>query len=181
MMRTNISVREFEVADIKLITDYWLNAESAFLQSMGVDLNKLPSREQMKEFLSEQVSLPIEQKRSYCMIWELDGKPIGHCNTNPVVFGKEAFMHLHLWQQNIRRKGLGSELVQLTIPYFFKNLQLKSLYSEPYALNAAPHKVLETAGFTMEKEYITIPGSLNFEQPVKRWVLTEERFRQLYE
>jgi RimJ/RimL family protein N-acetyltransferase len=180
-MNQLLTVRELAEADIKLIIDYWLNADSEFLQGMGVDLNKLPAREQMKQFLSEQVSAPIEQKRSYCLIWEMDGKPIGHCNTNPVVFGEDAFMHLHLWQENKRKKGSGVELVKQTLPYFFKNLQLKKLYSEPYALNSAPHKVLERVGFTLEKEYTTTPGSLNFEQPVKRWVLTEQRFRQLYE
>ncbi|MFD2247414.1 GNAT family N-acetyltransferase [Pontibacter ruber] len=180
MNKHNLSVRELQEADIKAITDYWLTSEGAFLESMGVDLSKLPTKEQMSQMLLSQLSTPIEQKRSYCMIWELDEQPIGHCNTNPTVFGEEAFMHLHLWQQNTRKQGLGVELIQKTIPYFFNNLRIKKLYSEPYALNAAPNKALEKAGFTLEKEYTTIPGSINFEQPVKRWVLTQERFKQLY-
>jgi RimJ/RimL family protein N-acetyltransferase len=68
----------------------------------------------------------------------------------------------------------------MTLPYFFDSLQIKRLYSEPYALNEAPNKTLERAGFELEKEYITTPGSLNFEQPVKRWVMTKERFAALY-
>ena len=131
--------------------------------------------------LLRQLSTPLDQKLSYCIIWELDNKPIGHSNTNPTIFGEEAFMHLHIWDPVSRKKGLGSELIKRTLPYFFKNLKLKRLYSEPYALNPAPNKALEKAGFELEKEYVTIPGYLNFEQPVKRWVLTQEKFMELYQ
>jgi hypothetical protein len=34
-------------------------------------------------------------------------------------------------------------------------------------------------GFEFIKEYITIPGFLNFEQPVRLWQLTLERFTAL--
>jgi len=174
-----LSVREIQEPDIERITNYWLRSETSFLESMGVDLNKLPTKEQMAEMLLGQLAAPLEKKRSYCIIWELDNKPIGHSNTNPTVFGEEAFMHLHIWDSGIRKKGLGSEMIKKTLPYFFNNLELKRLYSEPYALNPAPNKALEKVGFELEKEYITIPGSLNFEQPVKRWVLTREKFNQL--
>jgi RimJ/RimL family protein N-acetyltransferase len=67
----------------------------------------------------------------------------------------------------------------MTLPLFFERLQLKKLYCEPYALNSAPNKSLEKVGFEFIKEYITIPGSLNFEQPVKRWELSYEKFQLL--
>jgi len=89
-------------------------------------------------------------------------------------------MHLHLWHSTQRQKGLGAELVKLTLPYYFNKLKLKKLYSEPYALNPAPNKTFEKLGFELMKEYITIPGYLNFQQPVKQWLLTRERFNELY-
>jgi len=43
-MRKNLlSAREIQRDDIELIAQYWLSPDSAFLISMGVDLNKLPS------------------------------------------------------------------------------------------------------------------------------------------
>jgi len=181
MDKSVLSVREIQETDIERITNYWLKSESSFLENMGVDLNKLPTKEQMTQMLLGQLTTPLDQKRSYCIIWELDNKPIGHSNTNPTTFGEEAFMHLHIWDAVSRKKGLGSELIKRTLPYFFNNLQLKRLYSEPYTLNPAPNRALEKAGFELEKEYTTIPGSLNFEQPVKRWVLTQEKFMLLYQ
>jgi hypothetical protein len=35
-----LSVREIQPGDIDALADYWLNAEDAFLEGMGVDLKK---------------------------------------------------------------------------------------------------------------------------------------------
>ena len=174
-----LSVREMQQTDIELISQYWLTSDSIFLEGLGVDINKIPSKEQWIEMLLKQINTPMEEKISYCIIWEFDGKPIGHSNTNPTVFGRDGYMHLHLWEHSVRKKGMGTELVKLTLPYFFENLKLKTLYCQPYALNPAPNKTLQKVGFEFVKEYRTIPGSLNFEQPVKLWELTYEKFKQL--
>lgn len=179
MIENVLSVREIQQTDIDLIAQYWLGSESSFLISMGVDVNKLPTRDQLTKMLLEQIRAPIEKKKSYCIIWQVDNRPIGHSNTIPILFGKEAYMHLHLWDIKTRKRGFGAAFVKMTLPYFFQNLQLKKLYSEPYALNPAPNRTLQKAGFEFVKEYTTTPGSLNFEQPVKRWELSYEKFKQL--
>jgi len=175
-----LSVRELRHSDIHSLVNYWHTASASYLAGMGADINKLPSRQEFEEMLATHINTPIEQRISYCIIWEIDGKPAGHSNTNPTKYGHDAFMHLHLWHGEQRQKGLGAELVKLTLPYYFNNLKLKKLYSEPYALNPAPNKTFERLGFELVKEYITIPGYLNFQQPVKQWLLTRERFDELY-
>ena len=178
-MNKNIfSVREIQKTDIELITQYWLTADPAFLTGMGVDLSKMPSRDEWIKMLSEQLTQPYPEKKSYCTIWLVDNKPIGHCNVNKIKFGEAAYMHLHMWNAGFRKKGMGTELVKMSLPYFFENMELKKIYSEPYALNPAPNKTLEKTGFTFVKKYITIPGFLNFEQPVKCWELTYEQFQK---
>ncbi|NDK57148.1 GNAT family N-acetyltransferase [Pontibacter fetidus] len=175
----NLAIREMLAADINLIADYWLTSNPAFLVSMGVDLAKLPTREGLTNMLQAQLQAPYEAKQTYALIWMMDDKPAGHCNVNQIVYGKQAFMHLHLWQPENRQKGVGSELVKKSLPYFFENLRLKELYCEPYALNSAPNKTLEKVGFVFEKQYTTIPGTLNFEQEVKRWKLTKEQYLKI--
>ena len=119
--------------------------------------------------LQPQLTLPYTEKQSYCTIWMIDDEPVGHCNVNKTIFGQEAYMHLHLWKSDKRHSGLGASFVKLSLPYFFNNLQLKTLYCEPYALNPAPNSTLKKIGFDFVKEYITIPGSFSFEQPTMRW------------
>ncbi len=176
MSENKLSVREIQESDIDLIAQYWLGSDKVFLEGMGVDTTKLPSRQEWRQMLSEQLSQPYDQKKSYCIIWLVNNIPVGHSNVNKIIFGKEAYMHLHIWNSAVRQKGLGVQLIRKSLPYFFKNLQLAKLYCEPYALNPAPNKTLKKAGFTLVKEYITTPGWINFEQPVKLWELDYKSF-----
>lgn len=173
-MESTLTVREIQAADIPLITAYWLQPDPGFMKGIGVDLSKIPGEASLHQMLSQQLSLPYDEKPAYCIIWLINGVPAGHCNVNKIVFGEEASMHLHLWNRDARLRGNGAALVRMSLPYFFHNLQLKKIYSEPYAFNPAPNKTLEKAGFSFVKEYTTTPGSLNFEQPVFRWELTAE-------
>lgn len=174
-----ITVREIQQRDINSIINYWVNADESYLRSMGADIHLLPKRAQWEEMLSMQLQLSYSEKLSYATIWLLNNKAVGHCNVNMIEFGKQANMHLHLWQPEFRQKGLGVAFVKRSLPLFFENLQLQTLYCEPYALNPAPNKTLEKLGFKFEKEYITTPGSINFEQPVNRWSLTADDFKKM--
>jgi RimJ/RimL family protein N-acetyltransferase len=158
MLLSTHSVREIQNSDIDLLIRYWLHSDTALMVGMGVDLAKMPPEEEWRKMLSSQLSKSYEEKQSYCIIWQLDGKPVGHSNINKIIFGEEASMHLHLWHGDVRKKGIGTELVKLTLPYFFKNMKLKKIYSEPFALNPAPNKTLEKAGFNFVKEYAPFPA-----------------------
>jgi len=179
-MSTQLDVREITIEDIQPLADYWTKSDPGFLVSMGVDLSKLPARSDLVEMLEQQVTQDYSEKKSYAVIWLVDGKPAGHSNINKILFGEEAYMHLHLWNSSNRKIGFGSEFVKKSLPYFFGNCKLKLLYCEPYALNPAPNKTLEKVGFDFVKQYRTIPGSLNFEQEVMQWVMSAEKFAQLY-
>lgn len=171
-MAPALTAREIKESDIELIIQYWLTSGNDYLASLGVDLDKMPSKADWQRILASQIALPYQEKQSYCTTWELNGKPIGHSNVNKIIYGKEAFMHLHIWYADERKMGLGAAFVKKSLPFFFKNLQLEKLYCEPYAVNEAPNKTLAKAGFHFIKEYTTVPGSINFEQPVKLWEIS---------
>ena len=171
-----LSVRELRASDLDRLIAYWTSAEPDFLTGMGVDLDKMPARERWYEMLSKQLTQSYQEKQSYAVIWEADGEPVGHSNVSKIEYGEKAYMHLHLWQSGVRRKGMGVELVRLSLPFYFNNLHLKTLYCEPYALNPAPNKTLQKVGFQLFDTYVGVPGWLNFEQPVNVWRLTREGF-----
>ena len=175
----SLTVREMQLGDIKLITNYWQEAEPKFLVSLGVDLDKRVISNDLQKALMDQMSIPLHEKMSYTLIWELDGKQVGHSNINKIEFGKKAFIHFHLWQSENRQKGLGTEFIIKSLPYFFDNFKLKQLFCDPYALNPAPNKTLEKIGFKLERQYTTIPGSQNFEQEVKLWNLTKNHYKKI--
>jgi [ribosomal protein S5]-alanine N-acetyltransferase len=179
-MKENISVLPADAEHYESIIDYFLNADAGFLNRMGVDPQKLPARDQWLKMLRENHALPTEQKSIFYVIWYLNGEAIGHSNINKIIFGKEAYMHLHMWSSVSRKSGFGLRFVQKSIPYYFKLFQLIDLFCEPYALNPAPNKTLPKAGFQLLKHYETIPGTISFHQPVNRWHLPRERFMQLF-
>jgi RimJ/RimL family protein N-acetyltransferase len=171
-----LTVRELQQNDIEFIANYWLNSPKDYLTGMGVDLDKLPEHDEWIGFLSQQITQNYKDQTSYCIIWELDGKPIGHSNTNKIIFGHEAYMHLHIWAAGNRSKGLGTDFIILSIPHFFNHLNLKSLYCETYILNPSPNKALKKAGFTIVKQYLTTPGWINFEQLVNLWEMSLDSY-----
>lgn len=179
MEQAALQVRLLEVKDIELIADYWLLSDSEFMVGMGVDLAKIPSREGLSNMLCQQLETPLEQKASYALIWEANGTAVGHSNVNGIEFGKRATMHLHLWNSETRRKGMGTELLRQSLSFYFKDLQLKTLWCEPYALNPAPNKTLEKVGFRFVKRYTTVPGWLNFEQEVNQWRMDFDAYQKL--
>jgi RimJ/RimL family protein N-acetyltransferase len=179
MHSEKLSVREIQEEDIEFLINYWLNADQTFLENMGVDVSKMPTKEGWEQMLSQQLRRSYKEKKSYCIIWQVNGKAVGHSNVNKIIFGQEAFMHLHLWEKDLRKSGLGTSLVKMTLPYFFNHLNLKILYCEPHALNAAPNNTLKKVGFEFVKEHINIPGFLNFEQKTNLWKLSYEKFKKL--
>jgi RimJ/RimL family protein N-acetyltransferase len=172
----DVTVREVTMDDILLINKYWQDAGEEHLKSMGADPDLQPDPVAFHEMLNTQISKDYSEKQSYCIVWLLNDAPVGHCNVNQIVFGQEAHMHLHLWDAEKRQSGLGAAFVKLSIPYFFKNLQLQTLFCEPYALNDAPNATLAKLGFQFVEEYVTTPGAYSFEQPVKKWKLTADRW-----
>lgn len=172
-----LTVREAEPDDFKFIVDYFLPAEKEFLEGMGVDASKLPERENWLGILGAEFRVPADRKKFYFIIWLMDGNPVGHCNINKIIFGEEAYVHLHVWASEKRKKGMGMEFLRLSIPVFFKVFELKNLYCEPYALNPAPNRTLKKLGFDFIKQYETVPGLFNFPQMVNRWQMSFTKYQ----
>lgn len=180
-MSLSISVSPAKPEHYPFIVDYFVNGDAKFLNGMGVDPKKLPSRQSWLATLYENHARPYKDKNIFYVIWHLDEKPIGHSNINKIIFGQEAYMHLHMWLADTRQQGLGQELVKQSLPYYFKEFQLQNLFCEPYALNPGPNKTLKKLGFDFIKEYETIPGLISFQQPVNRWCLSASRYRELFD
>lgn len=173
-----LTVKELSHDEIDVLTDYWMNADKDYLLGMGVDLTKLPAREDFKAMLEEQLRATYADKKAYALIWLLNGVPAGHSNINKIKFGEEAYKHLHIWNAADRNKGYGIKWLKQSIPYYFKNFGLQHLFCEPYALNPAPNHTMQKLGFEFVDEYITTPGWINFEQPVKLWKLSKDIFEK---
>ena len=170
-------VRDMMMSDAEFIANYWLNSDSDFLVSMGVDLEKLPPREGLISMLKQQVNTVDPEKASLAQILVIDGVPSGHCNVNEIEFGVEAKVHLHIWNAKDRKSGIGTEMVKKSIPVFFERLKIKTLSCEPAANNPAPNRTLLKLGVEFVKKHVVVPGSLCFKQEANLYRLTKDSFK----
>ena len=174
-----ITAREMTKEDINFVIDYFHNASEAFLLGMGAIKNKLPDKKTWHNQILKEVEKDYTEKQNYYTIWEYNNNPVGHCNINQLVYGKKGFMHLHLWKNPNRQKGLGTQFIKKSLPFFFNNFNLDCLFCEPFSKNKAPNKTLLKVGFDFIKKYETIPGKINFLQEVSQYKLTKSKYYKL--
>lgn len=174
-----LTVREIQANDIEKIVNYFINADSEFLKGMGANKSKLPKKGDWIKKLESELIKPYKNKEYYYIIWLLDNEEVGHSNINNIEFGESATMHLHLWNTDKRKSGLGVDFLKLTIPYYFRKFELKKLICEPYSKNIAPNKVLKKLNFELVKTYETTPGWINFKQIVNRYEFKKVQLRTL--
>jgi len=172
-----VAVREMPLSDVGIRIRYFHEASDDYLLALGVDRALLPTPETWQSFHERDYERPLTERENYALLWELDGRVVGFSALDHIVFGEEAFMHLHIVEQSWRRRGLGATFVKLSASRYFEVFALKQLYCEPNALNVAPNRTLQRAGFTYLFSHETIPGPINFRQVTTRWVL--ERPSQL--
>ena len=166
--------RPMQLADAHVIIDYFHSASPEFLNTLGVDPSRLPQRTQWQARFEHLFALPIKERNFFAIIWEIDGEPAGWSSVDKVVFGQEAYMHLHILAPERRRAGNGTFFVRESAKIYFDTLRISRLFCEPHALNVAPNRTLQAAGFKYVKTHMTVPGPLNFHQPVTRWVLEKD-------
>lgn len=174
------SVREMKASDIEDVVDYFLNATPDYLTGMGADPNKLPNRNEWVNAIKSQLNIPYKERSLFYVIWELDGKAVGHSNINKIVPNQEAYMHLHMWDIENRQNGLGPKFIGASIPNYFEKFNLKQLICEPFAKNKAPVNTIQQFGFEFIKTYETIPGVICFSQQVNRYLLTRENYQKVF-
>ena len=170
-----LHVRPMRLEEVDLIIDYFHHSSPEHLELLGVDPTRLPGRAQWKQQYEQDYAQPLEQ-RSFCLVlWERGRAPIGFSTANKIVYGEQAYMHLHVVDPEMRRKGHGTECVRRSVDIYFETLRLQRLFCEPNAFNVAPHRTLQKVGFRYVKTHNTVPGWINFHQPVTRWVIERQR------
>jgi RimJ/RimL family protein N-acetyltransferase len=167
----DLSVREMHLEELGLVIDYFHQSTAEHLDQMGVDPSRLPAPDVWRERIERDYARPIDQRERLYVAWLSDNEPVGFSTCDKIVYGQRANMHLHIVDPDQRRRGLGAEYVRRTVEVYFDRLKLQSLFCEPNALNVAPNRTLQKAGFKYLKTYMTVPGPLNFRQPVTRWVV----------
>jgi len=171
----SVHVREMQLEEVGLVIDYFHESTAEHLEMLGVDPTRLPARAQWRQLYESDFAQPIERRRTLLLLWEINATPVGFASVDKIVYGKEAYMHLHIVAPTQRRSGYGAACVRHSVDIYFDRLRLERLYCEPHAFNVGPNRTLQKAGFSYVKTHHTVPGPLNFHQAVTRWVYEKPR------
>jgi RimJ/RimL family protein N-acetyltransferase len=167
----SLTVREMALDEVDLIIDYFHHSTPEHLERMGVDPTRLPAPRDWRARYAAEYDMPVRERSTLLVIWELDGLAVGFSTADRIVYGDQAHMHLHIVGPEHRNSGIGARCLHDTVELYFGILQLSILFCEPNAFNVAANRALQSAGFRYVKTHQTVPGPLNYHQPVTRWVL----------
>lgn len=170
MSKESLSIRPMGLADFAARISYFHDAPDEHLASLGVDRARLPDPVEWRARFAANLALPIKERSEYGVVWELDDAPVGFSTADQIHFGAEAHMHLHIVDPERRAAGLGTQFVRLTAVHYCDALQLISLYCEPNALNAAPNRTLQSAGFRYVRSRRCRPAPINTHQTTTIWL-----------
>jgi len=174
-----LSIGEMKLDEVGVIISYFHRATPEHLEMLGVDPTKLPDPAKWLERFAYEYDQPIAKRRTLLVIWKSDDEPIGFASADKIVYGQEAFMHLHILNPEQRQNGNGTVCLRETVKIFFEALKLERLFCEPNAFNVAPNRTLQSVGFKYIKTHKTVPGPLNYHQPVTRWVFEKQHVPRL--
>lgn len=173
-VNVTLHVREMKLSEVGLIINYFHHSSPEYLNTLGVDPTRLPDPGKWHERYAYEYSQPIEKRKAFLVVWESDQGPIGFSTADKIIYGQQAYMHLHIVNPEQRMLGNGATCVRETVKIYFEALKLERLFCEPNAFNVAPNRTLQKAGFNYVKTHETVPGPLNFYQAVTRWVLERQ-------
>ena len=159
------------LSEVVIRIDYFHSATDDYLDMLGVDRARLLARDAWCKAYAEDYARPIQQRETFQLLWLSGNTPIGFSSVDLIEFGTSARMHLHVLKKENRNKRVGVKCVRESVRIYFERLKLQRLFCEPNALNIAPNRTLQAAGFKYLKTYETVPGPINFHQAVTRWAI----------
>ena len=169
-----LDVRAMGLDETGIIVEYFHSSTPEHLDTLGVDPTRLPDPDHWRQNFEREYAQPLEQRTSFQVIWLVDQEIVGFSTIDKLRYGEQANMHLHIVIADRRQAGLGVVFVRRSAALYFETLQLQRLFCQPNALNTAPNRTLQAAGFRYVKTLMTAPSPLNYRQPITRWVLERQ-------
>ena len=131
------------------ITQYLYNSPSSDVERMGLDRENFPDAAQMLAELQRIAQAPFGSLDCAYLVWEVSAVPIGFSSLKDIVPAQFGGMHLHIWKEAERGKGMGGALFCKSALEFYRAYNLQMIICEPRADNSLPNRMLQKVGFPL--------------------------------
>jgi RimJ/RimL family protein N-acetyltransferase len=162
----SLLIKPMSIEDIPFQADYLFNSSDEFLTGIGFDLNKRPPREEYIKGMSHRIST---LKVPVSVVASLAGTPMAMVVLAPNDDGS-AHAHFHIWDHNLRGKGLGRSILIEGLLILMKLQGREQALIEPHINNLAMNKLMLKCGFEFVEECVfENPVTLSF--PARRYII----------
>jgi hypothetical protein len=137
-----LMIRDLSESDIPLVLDYWFRSPPGFIESMGVDLKKLPQESEMALNLTEKcrenAKLPTSKLNALVITYQ--GQPIGVHTLFPFTEGDFGIFHAHIWKPEMRQRGLAKYTYPRACLEFINRFNLKRILFKTRSRTLGPSR-----------------------------------------
>lgn len=180
-MKQEISVRDLSMSDIPYILRYWFHSPAGFIESIGVDANKLPSEHALEATLIEkcQHDKQSTDPQSNALIIICDDTPVGFHTLSPVEHGNFGIFHAHIWDHDMRNKGIAKTSYPLACAVFMQRFKLQKILFKTPQQNTGALRVKEHLGIRYVRDETVNFGIIRDGTVAKVFELTANELQHL--
>jgi RimJ/RimL family protein N-acetyltransferase len=153
-------LRDLEPDDIDALVDYWIDADPAYLDFLGVDREKLGSDDDVRRRFASLIRTGDPDQERVAFVSTLDGVVTSYTNFH-FVSPEENYMHAHVIRPSARGKGMASSsFANLMRVVFAEFPRVENLLFVTQPHNDRINHLLTRAGLTGELRWYDEPDGL---------------------
>jgi RimJ/RimL family protein N-acetyltransferase len=152
-------LRDLSADDIPAIIEYWASSADEFLDFMGVDRQRLGSREQIHARFSNSIRSGDPGQSALAFAITLDGQLVGYTLLNH--YSESAnYSHWHIIDPSLRAKGLSTALYPFRIRTYFDVAPIERLTHQTRTRNLGVNRMLDKFVPVGETKFIEKPDGV---------------------
>ncbi len=155
----NLIIRDIQESDIEPLLKYWHESDPEYLWSLGVDIEKLTTKEATRARLLSAINQDAKESDHATLIVEINGEVVAYTNFHPEREG-EGYMHAHILEERFRSSGIGSFVFIPVVDVIFQQMKLKRLLFEVSPTNKRINGLIQKFGFQPEERYVENPNGM---------------------
>lgn len=155
-----VVLRDLEPGDIDALVAYWVDADPAYLDFLGVDRVKLGTADDIRARFASMVRSGDPDQDRLVLVSTVDGVVTSYTNFH-FVSPDENYMHAHIIRPAARGKGLASSSFANLMRIVFREFpQVEKLLFVTQPHNDGINRMLAKVGLTFERRYYDEPDGL---------------------
>lgn len=170
------TLRDLREDDIEAIVCYWHDSEPEYLESLGVDLNKLKNRDATAAVFRASLKGQRGRYDRATLVFAHDDKAVGYTNIN-YKDGGVAYAHVHVIYPEYRNIGFVSKLFETGVRVFLTEFPTNELRFQTNAVNRRINRYLEKLGMSIwQTEYVANPDGMARPGTYHLYIVDRQRF-----